>query len=137
MRRARPWAKADGYTADEFVAAVRDRDQDVLLDLYWAGVGCRWWGDCEAFRQRFLACCCEAASRAQTSPLGLLNGWVRANMRDRSSDTPDQAKRYVITAAADDWACRTRAYWRRPAECRAAGRESRRQAARKEAEVWR
>lgn len=126
----RPWARSGGLAEWVFVQAVRQRDKAALTRLYFAGEEAGFWSDCEAYRVRFLACCAAAVRCATTSAFGLAKGYVRANLRDRSTDTDVERRKHRLSQEDEDWARETRRLWNRPPEydCRRAEED---------AEVWR
>lgn len=108
----RPWARQGGLTNEQLVSAHHRRDQGVLRALYAAGVSAGWWDDCEANRLRYLGCVHHAVRCSDRSPMGLLTQFVRANLRDRSDETPEEQRRYRLDQDDDLWASETRRMWR-------------------------
>lgn len=112
----KPWAKRGGIDEATFVASVRTRDRATLTRLYFAGVEAGFWDDCEVYHQTFLACCWAAFRCAKSSAVGLLKGYVRWNLRDRSSDNDTDRKKYRLANEDDHWATETRRQWNTPRE---------------------
>jgi hypothetical protein len=86
--------------------------------LYDQGLERRFWDNCPAYRQRFLACCWEAVESAKKNAMALLQRLVRDNLREHEGPF-----RSTLSNESDDWATETRRQWNTPpeyAEARAA-----------------
>jgi len=117
-RLVRPWSHPGGLTDEDLRWAVANRSSRILRRLYEQGLVLEWWGNCEAYRQRFLACCWQSVASAKRSAMGLLQRLVRDNLCDHADGW-----RSTLSNDADGWATETRRMWNTPpeyAEARAA-----------------
>lgn len=110
-RLVRPWSDPGGLTSEDLRWAVAHRNSRVLRRLYEQGLVMEYWDNCEAYRQRFLACCWQAVTSAKRSAMGLLQRLVRDNLREHAG-----AWRSTLSNDADEWATETRRQWNTPAE---------------------
>lgn len=110
-RLVRPWSHPGGLADVDLRWAVANRSSRVLRRLYEQGLQLEWWGNCEAYRQRFLACCWQAVTSAKRSAMGLLQRLVKDNLRDHADGW-----RSTLSNDADEWATETRRQWNTPAE---------------------
>lgn len=114
-RLVRPWSHPGGLTDEDLRWAVANRSSRVLRRLYEQGLLLEYWGNCEAYRQRFLACCWQAVTSAKKSAMGLLQRLVRDNLRDHADGW-----RSTLSNDSDSWATETRRQWNTPPEYAAA-----------------
>lgn len=117
-RLVRPWSRAGGLTSEDLVWAVGRRSRYVLQRLWDQAIERRYWGDCPAYRQRFLACCWQAVTSGK-SAMGLLQSLCREHLGEDQSrrDGGEYAETvYSLSNEADDWATETRRLWNTPRE---------------------
>lgn len=120
-RLVRPWSVRDGLTSEDLVWAVRQRSRYVLQRLYDEAVAHpdRYWGDCDAHRLRYLACCWQAVESHDRSAMGMLQSLCRRHLTDdqrqRESGAYEEG-RHTLTEASYAWAEEVRRQWNTPRE---------------------
>lgn len=127
-RLVRPWSRDGGLTGEDLAWAVAKRSQYVLVRLWTEAIARGFWGDSQAYRQRFLACCWQAVASARTSAMGLLQTLCRTHLgedQSRRESGEYSETRYTLSEAADQWASATRRQWNTPREYREARRAPR------------